>query len=77
MPTIVTIGSYRIEIHTGREWNHPHVHVVAGSDDVVVSLITLEEMGEVPFRVPSNVRKYIEDNVVSLLAEWDRYHGNN
>ena len=52
------------------------MHVVAGSKDVIVSLITLEEMGEVPFRIPNNVRKYIEDNVVSLLAEWDRYHGN-
>ncbi len=76
MPTVIQIGAYRIEIHTGREWGSPHVHVVWGGKDVIVSLITLQDMGEVPFRVPKDVRKYIEDHQVSLLAEWDRYHGD-
>ena len=39
MPTVIQIGAYRIEIHTGREWDSPHVHVVSGGKDVIVSLI--------------------------------------
>ena len=75
MPTVIQIGAYRIEIHTGREWDSPHVHVVSGGKDVIVSLITLQEMGEVPFRMPKDVRQYVEDNRVSMLAAWDKYHG--
>lgn len=76
MPTIIVIGSYRIELHTGREWGQPHVHVVHDGQDVLISLITLGELGQVPFRVPQEVRDYIREHAVSLLADWDRYHGS-
>ena len=76
MPTVEIIGAYRIEIHTGREWGSPHVHVIKAGKDVIVSLITLKEMGESPFRVPRDVRKYIEDNKLDLLKIWESHHGH-
>lgn len=76
MPKIGDIGSYRIEMHPGRERRGcPHVHVVHEGSDVVVNLLTLEPYGEKRFRVPRTVQEYPRDNQEQLLGNWDEYYG--
>ncbi len=75
MPTIIRIGGYQIEMHSGREHGIPHVHVVHEDRDVVVNLLTLEPFGVEPFWLPRNVKRYIEVNQTELLRRWDEYHG--
>jgi hypothetical protein len=75
MPTIKVIGSYGIEIHTGRERNLPHVHVVHDGRDVLVNLLTLETYGETRFRLPKVIQEYLRHNQTQLLKKWDEYHG--
>ena len=76
MPTLQTIGGYRIEMHTGREAPPPHVHVVSDRGDVVVNLLTLSPYGSQPFRLPKNVASYLEKHQAALLAKWDEYHAS-
>ena len=75
MPTIARIGGYQIEMHRGREYGIPHVHVVHGGRDVLVNLLTLEPFGVEPFRLPRKVKTYIQKNQTELLRLWDEYHG--
>ena len=75
MPTIVQIGGYRTEMHTGREYGIPHVLVARDGQDVVVNLLTLAPFGNEPFRLPKDVRAYIRGHQEELLRRWDEYHG--
>lgn len=75
MPTIETIGSYRIELHTGREGRTPHVHICHEGKDVLVNLYLLTVYGEVHFRVPRKVMEYLESEQMTLIETWEQYHG--
>ena len=75
MPTITRIGGCRLELHPGREYGIPHVHVVCQDRDVVVNLLTLEPFGVEHFRLTRDVKKYLKDNQEKLLERWDEYYG--
>jgi len=79
MPVVLTVAGFQVHIYLPpREHEPPHVHVVKGGTEVVVTLANPPQVREV--RRMSNrdaVRAYriVSDHRAMLLAEWRRYHG--
>lgn len=78
MPQVASVSGCSIVIHTRDEVRFPpHVHVKKGGKDVVVNLLTLEPYGEVHFRLPTTVQKYLRNRRGELLEIRDQYHGDD
>lgn len=65
---------YRIQL---RERNHlsPHVHLMGGGLDVMISLETMEVMmGYAPALIVQEAQEWIRAHRKELLEEWKRWH---
>ncbi|POA19412.1 hypothetical protein C1886_12770 [Pseudomonas sp. FW300-N1A1] len=65
---------YRIQL---RERDHlpPHVHLMGGGLDVMISLETMEVMmGYAPALIVQEAQEWIRAHREELLEEWKRWH---
>ena len=79
MPVVLTVAGFQVRIYLPpREHEPPHVHVVKGSTEVVITLDDPPAVRDVlgmSGREVAQAYRIVEAHWTMLLEAWRRYHG--
>ena len=75
MPTILTVGQYRIFFYSAEGTEPPHVHIEAAEKRAKYWLSPLELTWNDGFRSGElrELRSILEENAALLVMEWNEY----
>ena len=80
MPTVLRIGALRVVVYLN-DHRPAHVHIIGRGSHAIFELnvspdkVALRENYGFSFRETNAMRRAVVQNLVFLLAEWEKIHG--